>query len=152
MIFVALTLALPLLSLQHALTPMEIKELYTLNEVSQESDKEAHEAVLLLENVLDQIKNYECARNQGDCDAWTAFRIGDKLVADCDEAPDDAMCKKARDLLKMEEMGSHSDILKGLANVAEGILTDDYKFVDGLIDAVVEYVCYKEQGKCAAMR
>ena len=155
MIFVALALALPILSLQHVPSLKEAEEINKLGKVFQESDKMAHDGIILLGKVMDQVRDYECRRNQEDCAAWKAYRMGDALTesqANCDETPENEICKKARDLLGMSENGSHKQILGGLVNLAEGVAKDDFQYVNSLMDAVVDYICYKEPGKCTAMR
>ena len=155
MILVTLALALPILSLQHALSPKDAEEINKLGKVFQESNKIAHDGIVLLEKVMDQLRDYECRRNQEDCAAWNAYRLGDALTeskANCDETPENEVCKKARDLLRMADNGSHKEILGGLVDLAEGVTKDDLQYVNNLMDAVVDYICYKEPGKCTAMR
>ncbi|KAL5247974.1 hypothetical protein ACHWQZ_G017217 [Mnemiopsis leidyi] len=153
MIFVVVTLALPLLSLQHVLSSKESEEIDILSKPLVEVGQ-IQQGMNMLVKVLDQVRDYECARDAGDCIAWKAFRIGDTLTiaTDCDKTPEAAICQEARDFLEMSGTGSQHSIISGLADLAGGIDGEDFRYVNKLMDAVVDYVCYKEKDQCALMR
>lgn len=155
MIFVALALALPIISLQHAISAEEEVAIERVEKTFRDTDKVAHDAIDLLANVFIQVKKYECARKQEDCKAWEAGNLGDALVlknVNCDETPDNEMCQRARDLLGMTESKSHRDIINGLADVGEGLPVAELEKLRDMEDAVVNYICYKEPGKCNLIR
>ena len=155
MIFVALALALPIISLQHAISVEDEVGIDRVVKTFKDTDKVAHDAIDLLANVFIQVKKYECARKQEDCKAWEAWNLGDALVlknVDCDETPDNEMCQRARDLLGVTERKSHRDIINGLADVGEGVPVADLEKIRDMEDAVVNYICYKEPGKCNLIR
>ena len=145
MICVVLALALPSISLQHVLSAEDEVAIDRVAKTFRDTDKVAHDAIDLLANVFIQVKKYECARKQEDCKAWEAWNLGDALVlknVNCDETPDNEMCRKARDLLHMTERKSHRDIINGLADVGEGVPLADLEKIRDMEDAVVNYICY----------
>ena len=155
MMFIALILALPVISLQHAVSPEEEVRMNDLAKAYRQIYETAPEAFKLADNIYEQIKDYECARNQEDCKAWQAWRLGDAITlrqVNCDETPEDELCMKARDLHGLPRGTSHQEIFSGLVDVAEGVTPTDIKYASDVIDAAVSYVCYKQPEKCSIVR
>ena len=155
MIVTVLILALPIISLQH---PVSVEEEVKMNDLTGkyiQLKQDAKEAFALVDKIYDLLKNYECARNQDDCTAWQAWRIGDAIVKgqiNCDDTPENKFCKKARALHGLSESSSHQETFDGLVDLGEGVSPADMKSANDVIDAAVSFVCNKEPEKCSAVR
>ena len=155
MIFLALVLTLPVISLQHNISPEEED---TVNKVSlafRDSYKEAPHAVDMLASVFTQAENYECARNQEDCKAWKSWTVFVGLSTrgiNCDETPENELCKKAIDLQGATKKMSHREIIEALSDIGGGVGEKDVKLINDVRAAVADYICYKEPEKCRVIR
>ena len=72
-----------------------------------------------------------------------------------DDTPEDEL--GARDLQSTRtargiERISHQEMFDRLVDLAEGIILTDIKYASDVVDAAVNYVCYKEPEKCSIVR
>ena len=155
MIFLALALSLPIISLQHNISSEEEDTVNKVSQAFKDSYKVAPDAVDMLASVFTQAENYECARNQEDCKAWKSWTVFVGLSTrgiNCDETPENELCKKAIDLQGTTKKVSHRDIIQALSNIGGGVGENDVKLINDMRAAVANYICYKEPEKCHVIR
>ena len=150
-----LILALPIISSQNPLPPDDKLVEKDFAEVLLKAEETAHHALQLVFDVFGQLRKYECAINAENCYAWQAVALGDRFLisnVDCDEEPEDEICKNALQFLKLDQGSSHEDILNELFNAHEGIARKDYEYINKIRDAVTEYTCYRQKSTCEIFR
>ena len=153
--FTILALALPSITTQD---PIPLKDEIVMDEFSKvyrEAESQAYEGVHLVMNVLAQVKNYECVREEADCDAWETESLAQEFFlsnANCNETPEKEICRRAIDKLGLEENSSHQEIENEFSDHVNGINAADFKYINVIRDATTSYVCFKEPEKCPLLR
>ena len=156
MICLILTLVLPITSSKN--TPrLEVTSglIGALSETIRLSDETSHEAVKLLLHVFEQITKYECERGEEDCVSWRAVNLIEELElgrVNCDEDPSNVICMEAMKILGSGSATSHAMITAGLLSVAEGVSSDEFKYLNAIRDDVIEFICYKQPTECHYIR
>ena len=156
MICLILTLVLPITSSKNT-PPLEVTSglIGALSETIRLSDETSHEAVKLLLNVFEQITKYECERGEEDCVSWRAVNLIEELElgrVNCDEDPDNEICTEAIKILGSGSATSHAMITAGLLSVAEGVSSDEFKYLNAIRDDVIDFICYKQPTECHYIR
>ena len=113
----------------------------------------SREAVTLLYNVFLEVTRYECRCHADDCAAWQAVDLIEALELhkiNCDEQPKNKHCRRARQFLGSDL--TQDEMIKQLLSIGEGVPTQDYSYLNAIRDSIIDYVCYKKQSDCAALK
>ena len=137
--------------------PLEVTSglIGALSETIRLSDETSHEAVQLLLNVFQQITKYECERGEDDCVSWRAVNLIEELElgkVNCDEDPDNEICREAIKILGSGTVTSHAMMTARLLSVAEGVSSDEFKYLNAIRDDIINFICFKQPTECHYIR